>query len=182
MKYSACDVLDFYHKVGTSVVINAANQLLLTNAGNVLSTLGLSGSYKDNTFTIQADGMGGVLVVVNAPQPKTAAINYHAVNGQLSLADSPLTISNLVEGSSQIELSKAIFTAFAGATVVTIANFSNTPSSTGGMNYLYYNAKNGGLYYDADATGSHSSGVEIAVIGVDSHPTALSVADFKLIA
>jgi len=95
---------------------------------------------------------------------------------------SPPTISNLVEGYGQIELSKTIFTAFAGDTVVTAANFSNATSATSVTDYLYYNAGNGGLYYDADGSASHSNGVEIAVIGVSSHPATLSAADFKLIA
>jgi len=98
------------------------------------------------------------------------------------LTGSPLVISNLLEGSGQIELSKTIFTAFAGDAAVTAANFSNAVGAGGSKDYLYYNANNGGLYYDADGSGTHSSGVEIAVIGVGSHPTALSVADFKLIA
>jgi hypothetical protein len=46
---------------------------------------------------------------------------------------------------------------------------------------LYYNASNGGLYYDADGNGAGKAH-EIAVIGTAStgHPTALSVADFHL--
>jgi len=79
-------------------------------------------------------------------------------------------------------LSKTIFTAFAGDTVVTAANFSNAASAAGATDYLYYNAGNGGLYYDALGSGTPTAGVEIAVIGVSSHPADLTVADFKLIA
>jgi hypothetical protein len=47
--------------------------------------------------------------------------------------------------------------------------------------YLFYNATSGGLYYEAGgATGSNA--VEIAVIGVNNHPAALSAGDFKLVA
>jgi len=38
------------------------------------------------------------------------------------------------------------------------------------------------LYYDALGSGTPTAGVEIAVIGVSSHPADLTVADFKLIA
>jgi len=85
---------------------------------------------------------------------------------------SPTSISNLWENTGQIELSKAVFTAFAGQSTVSAAEFSNTRNSDD----LYYNAGSGGLYYD-----NNGSNVEIAVIGVNSHPTALSVGDFKLV-
>jgi len=94
----------------------------------------------------------------------------------------PLTISNLVEGYGQIELSKSIFTAFAGDTSVKAANFSNAVGATSATDYLYYNSHNGGLYYDAAGSSSHGNSMEIAVIGVSSHPAALGVVDFKLIA
>jgi len=48
--------------------------------------------------------------------------------------------------------------------------------------YLYYNSHNGGLYYDAQGSHTATAAVEIAVIGVNSHPETLSEGDFKLLA
>ncbi|MDD4914881.1 MAG: NF038122 family metalloprotease [Methylococcales bacterium] len=94
----------------------------------------------------------------------------------------PVVISNLLEGDGQIELSQTIYTAFARESVVQTTNFSNSTASASPMDYLYYNSHTGGLYYDAGGAGSPKSPVEIAIIGVNSHPAALSIGDFKLVA
>jgi len=111
---------------------------------------------------------------------KTQADSVYLLNSQP--LGSPLSINNLQEGTAQIELSKAVYTAFAGDSAVTAANFSNASAATGVTDYLYYNAANGGLYYDAHGASTPGATVEIAVVGVGSHPADLSLADFKLLA
>ena len=111
----------------------------------------------------------------------TQAGSVYLFNNQ-PISGHPLSIANLVEGSGQIELSKAVYTAFSGISSVKTANFSDSVVATSAKDYLYYNSHTGGLYYDADGSGTHSSGVEIAVVGVSSHPAGLTVADFKLVA
>jgi len=94
----------------------------------------------------------------------------------------PEQINNLWENTGQIQLSKAIYTAFAGQTAVSAANFSNAAVPTSTTDYLYYNSSTGGLYYDAHGSATSNSAVEIAVVGVNNHPAALGLGDFKLTA
>jgi hypothetical protein len=37
------------------------------------------------------------------------------------------------------------------------------------------------VYYDAEGSANSKAAVEIAVVGVGSHPAALSLGDFKLV-
>jgi Ca2+-binding RTX toxin-like protein len=46
--------------------------------------------------------------------------------------------------------------------------------------YLIYNTDTGKLYYDADGSGTKSKPIEVAIIGIDSHPT-LAASDFTII-
>ncbi len=89
-------------------------------------------------------------------------------------------ITNLTTGGGQLELPKADFSALQGLSAVSSANFANAPQAVSAQDYLYYVAGNGGLYYDAGGSTTPGAAVEIAVIGANSHPHALSPADFKL--
>jgi len=149
-------------------------------AGNhTVSTL-LTGLNNPSGLTLDRNGN---LYVANTGSNQIVEINHsnYLFNTSLSTA-TPTSINNLWENTNQIELSKSIFTAFAGQSSVTAAEFSNASTATSATDYLYYNAISGGLYYDADGSGNKSSGVEIAVIGVGSHPADLSLGDFKLVA
>jgi hypothetical protein len=95
-------------------------------------------------------------------------------------AAAPVSINQLTEGSGQIALATTLFTSLAGQSALHSDNFSNAGQSIGSKDYLYYNATNGGVYYDAHPTQS-ATGVEIAVVGVNTHPDALTLADFKLL-
>ena len=106
------------------------------------------------------------------------------INHSMYLADmhTPVAVSNLIENTGQIELSKAVFTDFVWNNSVDSCNFSNASSATGVNDYLFYNANNGGVYYADHGSAAGSSVTEIAVIGVNNHPATLSAGDFSLIA
>jgi len=173
---SSTDMVSNLSATGFTVSLGSADQNAVNALINNNGSKSLTGATYSLSTTANWDSDTGAAI---SSQSITVS-GLDVLNSKLG--SSPLSISNLVEGSGQIELSKTIYTAFAGATAVTTANFSNAASAGSSTDYLYYNANNGGLYYDADGSGTHSNGVEIAVIGVSSHPAALSVADFKLIA
>ena len=102
------------------------------------------------------------------------------LNSQLGTVP-PVTINNFWGNTHQIQLSTSVFTAFTGASSVDSANFSNASVATSTTDYLFYDANNGGVYYDADGAGSVSAPVEIAIVGLSNHPTAISVGDFALV-
>ena len=90
-----------------------------------------------------------------------------------------VVVNNFQAGAGQIELPTAQFSAFAGQTVVNAENFSNANTATSSIDYLYYQASTGEVFYAAN--GNASSAIEIAVIGVNNHPEALAANDFRLI-
>jgi len=128
---------------------------------------------------LSLDSAGNVYVANNG----NAGLDelYHGVYLPKPTSVTPTQVNNLWENTGQIELSKTLFTAFTGATAITTANFSNAAAASSPTDYLYYNASNGGLYYDANGSASGPA-IEIAVIGLITHPAALSLGDFTLIA
>jgi hypothetical protein len=96
-----------------------------------------------------------------------------------SAANVAIKEASFVEGEGQIDLKASAFAKLSATDLA--SEFTNGSSASTPTNYLYYNASNGGLYYDADGNGAGKAH-EIAVIGTAStgHPTALSVADFHL--
>ncbi len=90
----------------------------------------------------------------------------------------PVVIDHYFKGNGQIELSQTAFGAFANTGTISATNFSNAGKATSHNDFLYYNKSNGGVYYDAHDA---SQAVEIAIVGLNSHPAALSVADFQLV-
>jgi autotransporter passenger strand-loop-strand repeat protein len=181
--------------VNGSYLFNAASDTVshLSASGFTL-TLGSTDKTAVNTIVTNNGGspLSGasyaLVVSANWDSDSGNAINKLAVTASAldvfatQPKSKPVMISELLEGDGQIELSKAIYTAFAGESAVQATNFSNATAATSAMDYLYYNAHTGGLYYDAGGAGSSKSPMEIAVIGVNSHPAALSVGDFKLVA
>ena len=82
------------------------------------------------------------------------------------------TITDFAPGEDKIDLSKTVFTAFAGLA----AGGSLANAEMG--NHLLYNAGTGVLAYDADGSAGAGVAVAFAVLGVGSHPAALAGADF----
>ena len=78
-------------------------------------------------------------------------------------------VNDFVSGTDKIELSAAIFTAFAGQVGQTIGLNAN----------LTYNSVDGALAYDADGPGAGAA-VNFAVLGLTTHPGALG-ADFSIV-
>jgi len=138
-------------------------------AGNVYITDYINGNIQEIATT-------SVSTAVKTQTGSAYLFNTQPINGH------PVSINNLIAGSGQIELSKSVYTAFAGDSSVTAANFSNAAAATSATDYLYYNSHTGGLYYDVHGSSSPSAAVEIAVVGVSSHPADLTLADFKLVA
>ena len=174
--FSATDTVSHLSASGFTLTLGSAdkaavNSIVTNNGGSPLSgtsyALVVSANWdSDSGNAISKLAVTASALDVFATQPKSK----------------PVVISVLQEGDGQIELLKTIYTAFAGESAVQETNFSNATASTSATDYLYYNAHTGGLYYDAGGAGSIKSPVEIAVIGVNSHPASLSVGDFKLVA
>ncbi len=108
---------------------------------------------------------------------------FYVFNAAPGGSVAPQLIDNLWENTQQIQLTKTDFTALAALTEVGAANFSNSAKPTGISDYLFYDAKNGGLYYDSrgSADVNLGSAVELAIVGSSVHPSQLSVGDFTLI-
>ena len=99
------------------------------------------------------------------------------------------TITNFKSGTDLLVFSKAIFpgvnthTATGFRQVLNKSEFvssANGISDTSPTSHFIYNNTTGGLYYDADANGAGAA-VEVAIIGVSSHP-ALTFTDLNIIA
>ena len=95
------------------------------------------------------------------------------------------TIIDFTVGGDSIQLSKAIFKAFKIVSALTDAAFYATSGTTIAQDLddrIIYNTTTGALYYDADGNKEKgSAAIQIAIIGVDSHPT-LTYSDIQVIA
>lgn len=83
----------------------------------------------------------------------------------------------------KIELSKLIYTALGKSGTLNADAFFISASAEKGADKsdrIVYNSTTGALYYDADGSGAGSA-VQIAIVGVTTHPT-LSYLDFGVIA
>ena len=162
---------DTAHTVTTllSSSYNNINNLIFDSSGNlycsVYDNAGLC-TLKEIVFNSSSSGSAG-------------NVSYTLLNAQSLIT--PVPINNLIENTNQIELSKAIFTAFSGSSTVSASNFSNATAATSATDYLYYNATTGGLYYAANGNSSASLPVEIAIVGSGTHPASLSAGDFQLV-
>lgn len=92
------------------------------------------------------------------------------------------TIMDFTGGEDKIALSKAVFTAYNKATVISGALLSADDflSFTGDVttavrndrsDHILYCSETGALYYDADGNGTVSAAVQFAVVGITTHPT-----------
>jgi hypothetical protein len=172
-------------KAPAGIVVDSAGNLYFTvtgsnsveeiAAGTHTATVLLSSGLSKPTG-IAVDSSGNLYVADSGNNAIKELVHTSYVFNSVLTGGKPLAISSLWENTQQIELSKSIFTAFAGESSVASGNFSNATTASGASDYLYYNAKTGGLYYDANG-----STTEIAIVGASSHPAALSAGDFKLI-
>lgn len=87
------------------------------------------------------------------------------------------TITDFKTGDS-LELSHAIFTALAAGSL-NAEDFVNTPGATAidATDYILYDAKSGGLYYDADGSGTN---LAIAFAILTGHP-AIAAGDIHIV-
>jgi len=167
-----------FDKAGNLYVSEYANNTVQEFTAGTLTPITI-GTGLNKPMGLSLDSSGNVFVVNNG-NTNLVEIN-HVFYTPTPTSAAPTQINNLWENTGQIELSKALFTAFAGANVVTDANFSNAAAATTPTDYLYYNASNGGVYYDANGSTSGPA-VEIAVVGLTTHPVGLTLGDFTLIA
>lgn len=185
-----CTVPSFGAQKNAIAVDTAGNVYITNNTDNSIQEL-VAGTHTPVTLlssglnhpdAITVDSYGNLYIVNSGDNTidKLAHADYLLNTKPSNTA--PVTINNLWENTGQIELSKAIYTAFAGASTVSASHFSNATAATGSSDFLYYNANTGGLYYDAHGSTTPNAAVEIALIGVNSHPAALSIGDFKLTA
>ena len=181
------------HVVSTLLTVNQPSGLAIDKAGNFyVSEFGnnivqefAAGSLTPTTIAtglnapmgVALDGSGNVYVVNSG----NFSIDQITHTNYLLSPTASTALNNLWENTGQIDISKAVFSAFSGASAITPANFSNASAATSATDYLFYNAANGGLYYDPDGSGSMQASL-VAVVGVNSHPASLSLGDFSLTA
>ncbi len=96
------------------------------------------------------------------------------------------TLLSFVSGADKVVLENGVFTgvgATTGAFAAADVRFYSAAGATAAHDAddrLIYNTTSGALYYDADGTGTTASAVQIAMIGVSSHP-GLTATDFVVI-
>ena len=197
LKHAIKEIMAVTHQVSTlvsglngpqAVAVDAENNVYFTDTknGNVdeysASTHGVSvlASGLTGPSGLVLDGAGNLYVTESTDSIYEITDTAYVFNSPLN-GSSPELINNLIENTQQIQLSQAVFTAFAGETTVSAANFRNAIAATSVMDDLYYNASNGGVYYEAGGNAG-SGALEIAIIGGNNHPAALSAGDFKVVA
>ena len=170
------------------IVVDGENNVYFTDsktgavdeyAASTKTVSTLASGLSDPT-TLTLDNAGNLYVTESTHTIDPIADTAYVFNTPLK-GSSPVVINNLIENTQQIQLSQAVFTAFAGETTVSAVNFSNAAAATSAMNDLFYNAENGGLYYEAGGDAG-SGAIEIAIIGSNTHPASLSAGDFKVVA
>jgi sugar lactone lactonase YvrE len=161
---------------GDSWVYSSANTgaLYEVAAGSGVATKLISGLNNPSGLTLDKAGNIYITDAGNNSVEEFTHSNY-VLNSQ-----HPVTINDLLENTQQLTLPKSIFNAFAAQSQINANNLSNAASPQSSSDFLYYNANNGGLYYDAYGSTNPNHAVEIAVIGINSHPAALSIGDFQL--
>jgi Ca2+-binding RTX toxin-like protein len=93
-----------------------------------------------------------------------------------------ITDFNSAEGD-KIQLPKSVFTAFSSLNAVANINLLIGSAALDNNDFLIYNPATGLLSYDADGVGSVHANIaplELAMLGVDSHPATLVASDFIL--
>lgn len=164
---------------GNVFVADAGSRSLLELAAGTTSLQTLAAIGLGTPSALALDSQGNLLIgdsgSRNLEKLSHGVYLLHTPLASLETHDQPPTIDSYWANTGQIELSKAVFTAFAGQKTLTAAEFSTVQTGSG-QTPLSYDAGNGGLYYN---TGK--AVLEIAVIGVDGHPPALSLGDFRLV-
>jgi len=90
------------------------------------------------------------------------------------------TIVDFTTGSDKIQLSKSIFTDAGVTGNLSTDAFWSAATAHDASDRVIYNSATGALYYDADGNGSVAA-VQIAILGVQTHPT-IDYKDFAVIA
>jgi Ca2+-binding RTX toxin-like protein len=96
-----------------------------------------------------------------------------------ALAKNVDKITDFLAVDDTVQLENAIFTKLTATGSLPNADFKIGTAAADSNDYLIYNPTSGALYYDADGSGAGAA-VQLAVLGINSHPT-LSSADFMVI-
>jgi Ca2+-binding RTX toxin-like protein len=91
-------------------------------------------------------------------------------------------IADFVHGADRIRLDDDVFTALAGATSLTAAQFrsgAGVTTAADADDRILYDTSTGALYYDRDGNGSAAAAIKFAVLA--GSPDALSASDFAVI-
>jgi Ca2+-binding RTX toxin-like protein len=91
-------------------------------------------------------------------------------------------IADFVHGADRIRLDDDVFTALAGATALTAAQFrsgAGVTTAADADDRILYDTSTGALYYDRDGNGSAAAAIKFAVLA--GSPDALSASDFAVI-
>jgi Ca2+-binding RTX toxin-like protein len=90
------------------------------------------------------------------------------------------TITDFSHLDDTIQLSKSIMTGLGSLGELSVSDFKLWGQVLDLSDRIIYNKTTGGLFYDADGSGSKSA-VQVALIGIDSHPMDLDHSDFMII-
>lgn len=92
------------------------------------------------------------------------------------------TIADFSAPADTIRLENSIFTKLTSTGTLSAANFvaNTTGKAVDANDYIIYETDTGKLFYDADGSGAGAA-VQFALLGVTTHPTNVTAADFVVI-
>jgi Ca2+-binding RTX toxin-like protein len=166
---------------GTAAINGMGNSLGNTLVGNSGANI-LNGSAGNDTI----DGKTGADTILGGTGNDTltggAGNDVFVFNTALNSLSNRDTIIDFESGFDKIQLNKTIFTKLTSTGVLNTDNFVATALGVPRdfNDYIIYNTITGALYYDADGIGFFAMPIQIAVVGMSSHP-AITAADFTVI-
>ena len=90
------------------------------------------------------------------------------------------TITDFNHTDDTIQLYKMVMSALGSAGTLSANNFKLSTQALDSSDRIIYNVNSGALSYDADGSGATAS-IQIALIGVTTHPTNIDYTDFSIV-
>ena len=102
-------------------------------------------------------------------------------NTALNASNNVDTITDFSHNDDTIQLSKSIMSNLGKLGALSINDFKLSTQTLDSSDRIIYDQDSGALYYDADGSGSRSAAVQIALLGISSHPTNIDYTDFMIV-
>jgi Ca2+-binding RTX toxin-like protein len=181
----------------TAVTLTLAKTLEnLDSSDTGLSLINLTGNTSNNTITGNdaanvlkgvagndtiTGGAGNDTLVGGAGNDTLtggADTDYFLFDTAMNISSNLDTITDFLSGIDKLQFSKKIFkglgTKVGNLTADQFWSGGDVTTAHNATDRIIYNSTTGALYYDADGSGTASSAVQVALIGVDTHPSLLA--------